>query len=92
MSVLLLLAWRPILDPLPLAGGAWWFTLVPLALLIAMSYKAVRIHEHDGWWRHYLRASLIMCVQIIALLLALSLGLHLIVDVFAPGVSTQIYG
>ncbi|MHC4976876.1 MAG: hypothetical protein ACYTF7_09770 [Planctomycetota bacterium] len=86
------LAWRPILDPLPMSGSTWWFTIVPLALCIAMAYKAIRIREHDGWWRRYLRAWMIMSLQIIGLILVLSIGLHLIVEVFAPGVSTQIHG
>src|SRR5690606_15196904 len=32
----LMLAWRPLLDPLPLGGAVWWLTVVPLALGIAV--------------------------------------------------------
>jgi hypothetical protein len=92
MSLLLLAAWRPILDPISLPGNTWWFTLVPLALGIAMSYKASRMPERDGWWKQYARGTIIMSVQIVALLLVLAVGLYLIVEIFAPFVATELNG
>ena len=88
----LLLAWRPILDPIALPAGSWWITILPLAMGIAMSYKAVRIPERNGWWKLYIRASLIMSVQIVTLIALLALMLHLVVEIFAPGVGTQLHG
>lgn len=92
MSLLLLAAWRPILDPISLPGGTWWFTLVPLALGIAISYKASRMPECAGWWKQYVRATIIMSVQIVALLLVLAVSLYLVVEIFAPFVATELNG
>jgi hypothetical protein len=39
---MMLLAWRPFLDPLNL-HEYWWAFLVPLALGVAFTYKAVRV-------------------------------------------------
>ncbi|HHN78597.1 MAG TPA: hypothetical protein ENK11_08000 [Phycisphaerales bacterium] len=46
----LLLAYTPLIDPLNL-HAAWFWLLIPLAVLIAMAYKAVRVPDMALYWR-----------------------------------------
>ncbi len=80
MSTLLpaLLAWRPFLDPIDIHTG-WYVLLVPLALFIAIAYKAVRTKNMDRYYREVG----VMTVQIIALMIGLAAASFLIVEVFA---------
>jgi len=39
-----LLAWTPLLEPLPLAG-AWMWLAIPLAAAIAVVYKALKLPD-----------------------------------------------
>ena len=80
----LVLAWRPLLDPLPLDGAVWWLTVVPLALGLAVAYKGVRTPRLSRGWQGYPRAVGLMTLQIILLVLGLALALHLLVDVAGP--------
>ena len=47
------LAYRPVLDPLPI-HGAEWAVLPLLVFLMAMAYKAVRTERPDRYWRETL--------------------------------------
>ena len=49
-DLLLTLAWRPFLDPLDL-HDLWFWLLIPLAVLIAVAYKAVRTPDMNDFWR-----------------------------------------
>lgn len=49
----MLLAYRPVLDPLPI-HGAEWAILPVIAVLLAMSYKAVRTERPERYWRETL--------------------------------------
>lgn len=54
----LTLAWRPLIDPLPIEGvpDAWWYlALPPLLLGIAVVYKAVRIWTMRRYWSQVLK-------------------------------------
>jgi hypothetical protein len=79
-----MLAWTPILEPLPLTGGQWWITIIPLALGIAIAYKAVRYPDIAESWTGYLRAVGVMTAQILLLILGLAVGLHIVVTWAAP--------
>lgn len=74
-----LIAWRPFLDPLDL-HTLWWLTLIPMALFVAMAYKAVRLPELDDYWR----SVAVMTVQIILAMIALAAALHLIIEFAVP--------
>ena len=50
MSHTVLLAYTPLIDPLNL-HAAWFWLLIPLAVLIAMAYKAVRVPDMTLYWR-----------------------------------------
>jgi len=78
------LAWVPILEPLPMTGGQWWLTILPLALGIAVAYKAVRAPALPDSWASYWRAVGVMTAQILLLILALAVGLHIVVTWAAP--------
>ncbi len=74
-----LLAYIPFLDPMNL-HNAWWLTLVPLALGISVVYKAIRVKTFKGYWGQVL----MMTVQIILGIIAISAGLFLLTEVFIP--------
>ena len=74
------LGWRPFLDPIPLPGGTWWLTLIPLALLISVVYKAVRVPD----MRRYLAHVLVMTVQIVVAMVVLAVGIHAVVIWIVP--------
>ena len=57
---MMLLAWRPFLDPLNL-HEYWWAFLFPLSLGIAFTYKAVRVRD----LRELPKRTAILTVQII---------------------------
>ena len=47
--LLITLAYRPLLDPLPM-HGAEWAALPVIALLMAMAYRGVRTEHIDRYW------------------------------------------
>lgn len=74
-----LLAYTPLLDPID-ANQGWWFMLPPLALLIAVVYKALRLPSLRGyWWR-----VLVMALQIIVAMVLLGAGAYLFIQFVAP--------
>lgn len=78
------LAWRPFLDPLPLEE--WWYLLlVPLALLISIGYKAVRVGDMGRYWRDVA----IMTVQVILAMILLWIGAYLIIFRIVPLILPQ---
>jgi len=79
----LVLAYTPFLDPMNL-HNAWWLTLVPLALGISVVYKAVRVKDFRGYWGQVV----MMTVQIILGIIAISVGLFLLTEVFIPMVES----
>ncbi len=92
--------YRPFVDPLDLRD-AWWFMLIPMALGIAIVYKAVRVKETvpavngkepAGWWVRYLLAVGIMAVQIVVGMAALAAASYLLVEVFARHVAERAGG
>lgn len=73
------LAYRPFVDPVDIQR-IWYLLLVPLALGIAVTYKAVRIPD----MRRYPRQVAIMTVQIIIAMLALGAASFLLVQHVVP--------
>ncbi len=73
-------SWRPFIDPIPLPGATWWLTLIPLALLISVVYKAVRVRNMD----RYAPKVLVMAGQIIVAMLLLAFGVHALVMWIVP--------
>jgi len=74
-----MLAWTPFIDPLPGAWLHYWYLyLLPVALLISVIYKAIRMHELKG----YVQAVAVMAVQIVLGMVGLAIGSFLLVEVF----------
>jgi len=74
-----MLAYTPFIDPIDLQGP-WWLTLVPLALGIAMAYKAVRLRPLERYWKHVA----VMTVQIVGGMIGLSIAAFLLIEVLVP--------
>ena len=72
--------WRPFIDPINLPGATWWLTLIPLALLISVVYKAIRVRSMD----RYIPNVLLMTAQIIVAMVLLSIGVHVFVIWIVP--------
>ena len=75
-----LLAYTPLIDPMPLSGGLWWLTLLPLALGIALVYKAIKLND----MRRYPRQVAMMTTQIVVVMLALAVGIQIVVGWVVP--------
>ena len=80
----LTLAWRPLLDPLPLDDG-WFLLLLPLALLISIGYKAVRVGDMRRYWREVA----IMTVQVILAMILLWIAAWLVIFRIVPLILPQ---
>ncbi len=73
------LAWRPFIDPIN--AHAWWFLLIlPVALLVSLSWKSVRIDDI----RRLPRPVIVMTVQVILAMLGLGLAAFLGLTVALP--------
>ena len=81
MPDLLTLAYRPFLDPLDL-HDAWFWLLIPLAVLIAVSYKAVRVPEMSGYWGQTILFSAQIIFGIIGLFAIALLTLNVILPMW----------
>ncbi len=76
------LPYRPFLDPINLHAH-WYMTLVPLAFMTAVAYKAVRIQDPRIYWRHVVK----MTLQIVALVVLLGAAFYLAVEVLVPALA-----
>ncbi|MCU0688620.1 MAG: hypothetical protein MUE97_02610 [Phycisphaerales bacterium] len=56
----------------------WWLLIIPMALLIAVAYKAVRLKNLDRYWREVG----LMTVQILLGMAALAGALWLLAEVY----------
>lgn len=74
-----LLAYRPLIDPLDL-HDVWFLLLIPLALLISIAYKAVRVDDMRTFWP----AALWMTAQIIVGMVALGTAFYVVIEWLVP--------
>ncbi|GIW74316.1 MAG: hypothetical protein KatS3mg103_0838 [Phycisphaerales bacterium] len=75
----MVLAWRPFLDPID--AHRWWFLLIlPVAVLVSLSWKAVRIED----LRRLPRAVAVMTVQVVLAMLGLGLAAYVGLVVVLP--------
>jgi len=73
------LAYTPLLDPLAM-DHLWWMLLVPIALGIAVTYKAVRLPTMDHYWREVI----VMALQIILGMVALGAASFIFIEWLVP--------
>lgn len=74
-----LLAYRPFIDPVDI-HRVWYLLLVPLALAIALTYKAVRLPDMSTYPRQVFR----MTGEIVIAMLALGAASFFIVQHILP--------
>ncbi len=67
-------AYRPFIDAIDVHRW-WFFLLIPIAFLVSMGYKAVRMHELKG----YPRQVLMMTVQIVVGMVLLAAAFYALV-------------
>jgi len=79
LNVIHLLAYTPFIDPINV-HRTWYLLIVPLALGIAMTYKAIRV----GDLKHYPKQVLVMTVQIVGVMALLGLGSYLLIQHVVP--------
>lgn len=79
------LAWRPFLDPLSL-NAYWWAFLVPLALGVSVSYRAVRMKDLSSL-RAFARQVLVMTWQIVAAMVMLGAGVFVFLEYVLPRIA-----
>ncbi len=77
-----MLAYRPFLDPIEL-HDFWWVLIVPLAFLISVVYKAVRVGDLTRYWRHVF----MMTVQTVAAMVGLGAACFLFVQYVLPRIT-----
>jgi len=73
------LAYRPFIDPLGV-HASWYLLLVPCAILVAFTYKAVRVPD----LRRLARDTAVMAMQIIVGMVALGAAAYLFIEVVLP--------
>lgn len=88
MTAALTLAWRPLLDPID-AASIWWIFLFPMAMLISLGYKAVRVPGMDRgslapYFRQVLRMTLLIVLWMVLLWAAFYLFVIHLLPMIAP--------
>lgn len=82
--MLTLSAWRPFLDPLDV-NRSWFVLLLPLALGIAVAYKAIRVPSMKTYWREVA----IMTGQIVLGMAALGAASYLFIQHVLPAIAPK---
>ena len=75
-----MLAWIPVIEPMPGVERWWMLLVVPLSFGIALTYKALRLPRLDRIWT----AAGVMTVQILLGLFGLALAFLILVQVVVP--------
>ena len=73
------LAWTPFIDPID-ANGVWYLLLIPIALGVALAFKAVRVGE----MRKYPRHVAMMTTQIVFGIVMLAIASFVVIDWVLP--------
>ncbi len=69
---------RPFIDPIEL--HQWWFALlIPMAVMVSMTYKAIRKQTLERYWRDVM----LMSAQIVVGMIALGAATYVLVFWFA---------
>ena len=76
---MMILAYTPFVDALPV-HDIWYLLAVPMALFLAIGYKAIRCHD----LRHYPKEVFVFTVQILGGLALLAIAFTIIISVLIP--------
>ena len=74
-----LIAYTPFIDPIN-AHNWWYLLLIPVALLISIAYKAVRVES----MKDYPKEVAVMTVQIVVVMMLLGVASFLFVEKVLP--------
>jgi len=69
----------PFLDPMNI-HAAWWYTTLPMALLVSMAYKAAKQQDMTTYWR----GVSVMTASILVGMIGFAFGLHALVEWIIP--------
>ena len=75
------LAYTPFIDPIDL-HTVWFLLLIPLGLLIAMAYKAVRVPDMADYWRQTIK----FAIQIVGGIIGLYVFALVVLNIILPNV------
>ncbi|MDY7109436.1 MAG: hypothetical protein SYC29_12440 [Planctomycetota bacterium] len=75
-----ILAYIPLLDPIPVFHDWWFLLLIPLALGISVIYKAMRVPDLREFWRQVA----VMTTLIVLAMIAGAILLTIFVRVLIP--------
>lgn len=75
-----LLAWMPFAQPMPGVLQWWWAWVVPIVVLVSVTWKAIRLTSLERYWREVGW----MSGQILLGMLALAVGLIALVQWVVP--------
>ena len=75
-----LLAWIPLVEPLPGGIHGWRAWVVPMVVGVSIVWKAIRVQTLERYWHEVLR----MSGQLLVGMIALAAGLMLLVRVVLP--------
>jgi len=78
----LVAGYTPLVDPLD-AQDVWWVLLVPLAVLISVAYKAIRLSTLE----HFVREVLVMTTQVLLGMVALGAAVYVLIAVIVPTIA-----
>jgi hypothetical protein len=78
------LAYRPFLDPLPLQD-LWFVLLIPVAALVSLAYKAVRVQD----MKQLARQVVAMTIQVIAGMVLLGALLFVVITYLLPVIAPK---
>lgn len=81
MTEIVLLAYTPFIDPIDV-HDIWFLLLFPLAVLIAMAYKAVRTPDMGDYWKQTAK----FAAQIIGGIIGLYVFSLVVLNVLLPAV------
>ncbi|MEO1009467.1 MAG: hypothetical protein AAFX79_12970 [Planctomycetota bacterium] len=76
------LAWRPFIDPID-AHSVWFLLLLPIALLVSLAWKAVRVHDLRTLPRHVGVMSVLVVGGMIGLGVAAYVGIIWVLPILA---------
>ena len=77
--MMLLVSWIPFVSPMNWLQSLWYITLIPLAIGIAMIYKAIRVTHLRTYWTQVAMLSSQIVLTIVLLAIALILFVRFII-------------
>lgn len=75
-----LVAWIPFIEPMPAIHRWWWLLIVPLAIGVSMTWKAVRVADLSRYWRDVA----IMAFEIVLAVGGIAVGLAILIQWILP--------